>query len=375
MNDFVVKNAVEVGKDTKVTLGTITSSNIDLSTGNYFSDTLAANTTYTFSNAGDVQSFQLEVTGGSLSYNISGANYDNSSKSTNPQETLPFDITFSSDGTKMFSIGQTVDYVNRWDLSTAWDVSTASWVDDYPSALQENQPYALHFKPDGTSFYILGGQYDTVFQYNLTTGYDLNTASYASKSFNVSTQAADGRTIYFKPDGTKMYVVDRTTYSVFQYSLSTAWDVSTASYDSVSLDVSTETTLPYGLDFNADGTKLFIASYTGQEILQYSMTSAYDLSTASYDSVTFSVSSQTTSPVDIAFGDSGAKMYVLSYGDDTVYQYTTGADATLTWPTSIEWAGGGAPAAPASGETDLFTFSTDDGGTTYIGLKTADNLS
>jgi len=63
--DFVVAGAVEVGKDTKVTLGSITSGDIDLSTGNYFAETLASDTTYTLSNAGDVQSFQLEVTGAS----------------------------------------------------------------------------------------------------------------------------------------------------------------------------------------------------------------------------------------------------------------------------------------------------------------------
>jgi hypothetical protein len=63
--DFLVNGPVVVGKDTKVTVGTITSSDIDLSTGNYFDDTLAANTTYTISNAGDVQAFQLEVTGAS----------------------------------------------------------------------------------------------------------------------------------------------------------------------------------------------------------------------------------------------------------------------------------------------------------------------
>jgi len=63
--DFLLKNAVEVGGPTKVTLGSITSSDIDLATGNYFADTLAANTTYTLSNAGGVQSFQLEVTGAS----------------------------------------------------------------------------------------------------------------------------------------------------------------------------------------------------------------------------------------------------------------------------------------------------------------------
>jgi hypothetical protein len=63
--DFVVNGPVAIGKDTKVTVGDITSSDIDLSTGNYFDDTLAADTTYTLSNAGYVQAFQLEVTGAS----------------------------------------------------------------------------------------------------------------------------------------------------------------------------------------------------------------------------------------------------------------------------------------------------------------------
>lgn len=62
--DFILKNAVEVGGPTNVTLGTVTSGDVDLSTGNYFKDTPSGNSTYSISNAGDVQSFQLEVTGG-----------------------------------------------------------------------------------------------------------------------------------------------------------------------------------------------------------------------------------------------------------------------------------------------------------------------
>ena len=63
--DFILKGALEVGKDTKVTLGTITSGTVDLSTGNYFAETLAGDTTYAFSSAGAVQSFQMEITGAS----------------------------------------------------------------------------------------------------------------------------------------------------------------------------------------------------------------------------------------------------------------------------------------------------------------------
>ena len=61
--NFKVKNALEIGGSVKSSLGTVTSSNIDLSTGNYFKDTTNT-TTYTISNPSPVQSFNLELTGG-----------------------------------------------------------------------------------------------------------------------------------------------------------------------------------------------------------------------------------------------------------------------------------------------------------------------
>ena len=63
--DFVVNGPVVVGKDTKVTVGTIAAGAVDLSTGNYFTDSPSGDYTYTFTNPGDVQAFQIEATGGS----------------------------------------------------------------------------------------------------------------------------------------------------------------------------------------------------------------------------------------------------------------------------------------------------------------------
>jgi len=48
---------------------------------------------------------------------------------------------------------------------------------------------------------------------------------------------------------------------------------------------------------------------------------------------------------------------------------------TVTWPASVDWAGGTAPDAPASGETDVFTFYTQDGGTTYFGFQAGDAMA
>jgi hypothetical protein len=377
--DFIVKNAVEVGKDTKVTLGTITSSNIDLSTGNYFSDTLAANTTYTISNAGDVQSFQLEVTGGIVGYDIGSANYDSKSFSVASQETNPYGIAFKSDGTKMYISGSTGDDINQYSLSTAWDVSTASFDSVTFSVIsQATSLTGLVFSADGTKFYVPCGATDAVYQYTMSTAWDLSTASYDSKSLDVSAQGSGPAGLYFKSDGLTLFILDYIPDTVFEYTLSTAWDISTASYSSNSVSVaSTGEALSIGLWFSDDGTKFIVAGDTNDKAYEFTMTTAWDITTASYSGTSFNLASagSTTFPTGITFKTDGTKMYSVMRGSDTVYQYSTTSVVTLTWPSSIEWAGGVAPAAPANGETDVFTISTDDSGTTYHGFKTADNLS
>ena len=54
---------------------------------------------------------------------------------------------------------------------------------------------------------------------------------------------------------------------------------------------------------------------------------------------------------------------------------TPSATITVTWPTSVDWAGGTAPDAPASGETDVYAFYTQDGGTTYYGFQAGDAMA
>jgi hypothetical protein len=54
---------------------------------------------------------------------------------------------------------------------------------------------------------------------------------------------------------------------------------------------------------------------------------------------------------------------------------TPSATITVTWPASVDWSGGITPTAPASGEADVFTFYTQDGGTTYYGFKAGDAMA
>ena len=382
MNDFVVKNAVEVGKDTKVTLGTITSSNIDLSTGNYFNDTLAANTTYTISNAGDVQSFQLEVTGGAFAslYDINNAAFVRETPQfySGTQDTAPQGISVSSDGLTALVVGDTNNKVYEYSMSTAHNISTATLTRDYLVTSQTSQPTDIYVSPDGTKMFLLSQSGYVVVEYTLNAAWSLSSVSYVQNSPSISSQETAPRGLTFSKDGLHMYLCGDTSDKIHHYTLSTAWDVSTLSYTGNYFDVVSIGANPRGLAISQDGTKLLWVSNATSSLKQANLSSAFDISTASNSGFNNTLGGYGSDVEGIYLTNYDSKMYTARDGaSDRLYQYTSGEQlgATLTWPTSIEWAGGGAPAAPATGETDLFTISTDDGGTTYIGLKTADNLS
>ena len=374
--DFILKNAVEVGGPTNVTLGTITGNAINLSTGNYFNDTLTANTTYTISNAGDVQAFQLEVTGGTVltdTWDISTAVYSQN-YSIGYSEGLPEDIFFGSNGIYMYVIGDSNNRVYRYTLTTAWDISTVSTSNYFAVGSRQTEPKGLFFKSDGTKMYVLGNINQNVDEYNLSTAWDVSTASF-NQAFSVGSQDTQPKSLSFKGDGTKMYVLGGSGEDINEYNLTTAWDISTASFLQ-NKSISTNSGTPTGIFFKPDGSKVYVTSDSNNDVDEYNLSTAWDISTASY-SQDFSVSTQETAPNGLFFKDDGTNMYVIGDSGDDVNQYTIGSssDATLTWPSSIEWAGGTAPSASASGETDVFTFVTDDSGTSYVGLKTAENLS
>ncbi len=56
-------------------------------------------------------------------------------------------------------------------------------------------------------------------------------------------------------------------------------------------------------------------------------------------------------------------------------EVTAGGTHTLTWPASVNWAGGSAPDDPASGETNIYGFYTRDAGTTWYGFLSGADMS
>ena len=206
-------------------------------------------------------------------------------------------IAFNTDGTKMFVANVANDDVDEYTLSTGFDVSTASYDSNFSVASQDGGPNGIAFNTDGTKMFIAGKQTDSVYEYTLSTGFDVSTASYDS-SFSIASQEGSVTDLAFNTDGTKMFIVGTDDDTVDEYNLSTGFDVSTASYvDGYS--VSSQETLPTGLEFSADGKRMFITGNNGDDVTEYKLTTAFDVSTASHVGE-FDVSSQEMQASSIA---------------------------------------------------------------------------
>jgi len=251
-------------------------------------------------------------------FDVSTASFVNSF-SVGGQEIFPEGVAFSSDGAKMFVIGNSGDDVDEYTLTTPFDVSTASFVNSFSVAGQENNPRGLAFSSDGTKMFVVGNDGDDVDEYTLTTPFTLFHATFVD-SFSVATEATSATGIAFSSDGAKMFVIGTTEDNVNEYTLTTPFDVSTASFVD-SFSVGGQEIFPEGLAFSSDGAKMFVIGNSGDDVDEYTLTTPFDVSTASFVN-SFSVAAQENNPRGLAFSSDGAKMFVVGNDGDDVDEYT-----------------------------------------------------
>ena len=207
-------------------------------------------------------------------------------------------IFFKPDGTVAFS------YNNRnvvsYPLSTPWDISsigdhTTFSIQDLNAitvggmgTLNNTGPY---FKYDGTKFWVMGngGGFLNlnvfVFEYSLSTPWDITTASHINK-VNIGIIALSQP--WFNADGTKFYEINRNTavsqVSFQVYTCATAWTI---------VGMTGPTTYTFSLPtgyyakgqaFNDDGTAFWAIISNGSNtfIRNYTLGTAWDVTTMTF---------------------------------------------------------------------------------------------
>ena len=205
----------------------------------------------------------------------------------------PQDIEFSNDGSKMFlpmHAGTGTSGVHQLDMSTPFDISTAD--SEYyfaPASVTSGTPTGIEFNATGTKMFLSIGS--EIKEYNLSSAFDLQSTVTLVRSVDLSAQTDpndDGnkpiKELIFNDNGTILFVTNKNPHNIYEYSLSSAFDLSNVTFIAKTEDNFVRTApaagfeaSPAALAFNDTGSKLFFAGRDRNIVIESSLPGNFTL--------------------------------------------------------------------------------------------------
>ena len=196
-----------------------TTPTLDWSAGNVFTQALSGNTTFSFSNVpSGASSIEMLISnvGRRNDYNSHIAGTTEAIGGTIGTQAQPRSLIFNNNGSKVYISSLTDNKIYQFTLSTNYDVSTASYDSKVTGAGVSNFRLLAGFNADGTRIITADG--DTIHEYTLSSAYDISTVSHSSANHSVdvtslfNTNYGGGsiapvlRNLQFSSDGKKLFM-------------------------------------------------------------------------------------------------------------------------------------------------------------------------
>ena len=255
-----------------------------------------------------------------INYDLSIATLEKS-KSIVAQDGTPSGIFFKPDGASLYMIGSGSAKIYQYTLSIPWDIDSMDLnplnIKEISISAETTGPTGLYIKPDGFSLYIsgLGTGGNLLTEYSLGTAWDISTAATPiAHSFLEDSSPND---IYFKPDGTKVYIVGDTTNKIYEKTLSTAWTLTTTS-SAVSAS-NALITQPRGVNISPDGKRLIVLDGT-RKIYYFTFHENWDLNSGLSLIPEYSHQCVDNGPLGLFINEYKQKIYYTGAAQDKIFQ-------------------------------------------------------
>ena len=185
-------------------------------------------------------------------------------------------------------------------------------VDDFDIS-DETISTTVKFSRDGKTMFILGVNTDTIRQYSLSTAFDLSSPPVAVKTFDIGSIQDAPQDIEFNSDGTVLFLIGREVGNrgIDQWDLSTPYDIGGLT-DTDRKRTSLNGDLR-GFKFSNDGKKLFTITQTSSTVgtvTEYTLSVAYDLDTLSQTNTLTSTFSGGGRRQGISLSSDGYKLFI-----------------------------------------------------------------
>lgn len=207
----------------------------------------------------------------------------------------------------------------NWPGSGPLSVTNIATTSTDTYSVPAGSPNGIFISDNGTKLYI-SSQGGTVEEYTLSTANDLTTISYETSKTLTGLDDGRLRGIFVDTTGTKLFIADYGSRDITEYTMS-AFDLSTLN-TTPTRQVNLNTIKPGGgigatenMIFSRDGLRLYHYVEASGVIDQFNMSTAFDLTTLSSNSKTLSA---TTTARGIVITTNGDFIYVSDSGDNLI---------------------------------------------------------
>jgi hypothetical protein len=239
--------------------------------------------------------------------------------------------TIPDSGVLLYLIGDSNDNIYQYSLSTAFDITSTSFNNDSLNVGNEdNSIQDAVWSPGGSLLHLLGTENTNIYQYDVSEPFDVTTASFNNDSLNVGNEDISPTSLSWNGDGSKLYIIGSDSVNIYEYDVSSAFDITTSSYNNNFLDISDEDGFPRGMAWNDNGLKLYMNGGSNEDIYEYDLSAAFDVTTASYNNNSFSYGTQVTTGIDFAWNNDGSKLHVIDQTNTTIYEYDVSTEFDVT---------------------------------------------
>lgn len=239
------------------------------------------------------------------------------------QDSLPYYVDFKKDdGSKMYVLGDKNKSIFQYSLTTAWTFAGGVSYDSKALNLTaiDNKPYAFRLNSDCDTMFFVGGQADYLYCMSNSTPSNISLMSLQS-NYSLAARGGNAFGLDVKPDGTKFFILDVDTDSIYQFRLATGWNLSSVTYERA-IYIGNLDGYATGLAFYNNGSQLHIIGTDNDTEYVINCPNAYDLNGATYTGKTFYVGAYDNSPTGMAFKTTDwNKMFISAYQHSSIYQF------------------------------------------------------
>jgi WD40 repeat protein len=267
---------------------------------------------------------QISTEAPGILWNLSTYKYRNVSLSTGT-ESAPTGLWFRPDGTRVFVVGNTTDRIRSWDLTTAWNIGSATNQIAMANTLRDTggvalaNPSAVSFSDDGTRCFVTDLVANALYRYTLTTAWDVTTIGNADQvNTTIYTGNLTPQSIWVRPDGLMFLTSNSGTTSQYRtWTTAVANDITTLTAGTTLAGGNT----PVGANFVDNGNRMIYATQANDTLTIGSASPAYSI-TSITGTNTRVVTAQDTTPQDLYMRNDGEVFFYLGSASNRIYQYT-----------------------------------------------------